>query len=86
MQINGLLSHDYGVRSIEYSLDGGAWVHVDSDAGRFDFEMSSACLQSESHILIIRGIADFDAENAEKKSNSHFLGAVLYLNVTGNAA
>jgi beta-N-acetylglucosaminidase len=86
VKINGLLSHDYGVRTIEYSLDGGVWVRVDSDAGRFDFEISSAFLQSESHILIIRGIADFDADNAEKKSNSHFLGAVLYLNVNENAA
>jgi beta-N-acetylglucosaminidase len=86
VKINGLLSHNYGVRSVEYSLDGGAWVRVDSDAGRFDFEISSAFLQSESHILIIRGIADFDADNAEKKSNSHFLGAVLYLNVNESSA
>ena len=80
LHVNGLLSHDYGIRRVEYSLDGGEWLCMYTD-GRFDFVLSPASLSSGTHILVIRGIADYDGKNAEKKSNSHFLGAVLYLTV-----
>jgi hypothetical protein len=38
-------------------------------------------LAGSSHILSIRGVADYDHEQSAKKSNYHFLCAVLYVDV-----
>ena len=80
LSLNGYAEHDYGIRALEYSLDGGAWQSLDA-TGRFDLEISTALLGAGEHILIIRGVAKYDGSNSERKSNCYFLGAVLYLTV-----
>ena len=78
--LTGYAEHDYGIRRLEYSLDGGAWQSLDA-TGRFDLGISNALLGAGEHILTIRGVANYDGSNSARKSNCYFLCSVLYLSV-----
>lgn len=80
VQISGSTSHDYGVRGVEYSLDGGEWVRA-SNQKNYDFSVLAQFPPNSVHILVVRGIADYDNEVSSKKQSYHFLCAVIYLHI-----
>lgn len=79
--VQGAMLHEYGIRRLEYSLDGGEWMTASED-GQLNLTLPMNDAAGSRHILTIRGIADYDAENASRKSNSAFLCAVIYVTVT----
>ncbi len=81
LHVSGMATHSYGVTGMEYSLDGKAWIPISSE-GSFEFSLSNDFLKDASHILILRGRADFDNEITTQKGNYNFLCAVFYIHVT----
>ena len=76
----GSVSHSYGVDRLEYSWDGGAWQTL-SQGGTLGATIPVHHDSASSHILVIRGIADYDSTNSSKKSNYAFLCALFYVEV-----
>ncbi len=72
-------THDYGVIGMEYSLDGGPWIPTSEK--ELDMRFGSHFDPDSRHILVVRGIADYDNNVSSKKCNSAFLCAVYYINV-----
>ena len=81
LNLKGKLDHDYGVVGVEYSIDGGEWIRV-SDNGKFDLSILIDYSKRSTHILTIRGVADYDGNDSARKSNRCFLGSVIYITVT----
>ncbi len=79
--LSGVVTHDYGIRELQYAWDGGAWQTASSD-NQMDFSLSADFSEGSTHILVIRGKAAFDSENSQRKSNAYFLCAVIYVKVT----
>ena len=79
--VQGAMLHEYGIRRLEYSLDGGAWVTA-SNNGQLSLALPMNAAAGSTHIVTIRGIADYDAENSLRKSNYAFLCAVIYVTMT----
>ncbi|MBR2020414.1 MAG: hypothetical protein IKA05_08465 [Clostridia bacterium] len=80
LSLKGMFTHSYGMESLEYRWDDGEWTTA-SQGNNFDFSLPTNFAENSSHILVIRGNAAFDHENAAKKSNVSFLCAVIYLTV-----
>lgn len=80
LQLNGTVKHSYGVNALEYRWDNGEWISF-SESGNLDLSLPVNFLAGSSHILSIRGVADYDHEQSAKKSNYHFLCAILYVDV-----
>lgn len=78
--LRGTISHDYGVRQIQFRLDEGEWTTV-SYGKTLDLTVSEQFLPNTVHILTVRGIADYDNEDASQKHNYAFLCAVYYLQI-----
>ncbi len=81
LAVVGNVSHHYGIRAIEYAIDGGKWQPVSAN-GEMNFSVYVGDTKGETHILVIRGIADYDKTDSAKKSNQTVLCAVLYITVT----
>ncbi len=73
-------THDYGVVRLEYSLDGGEWISPAS-GGKLELVTGSHFSPASQHILVVRGIADYNNEVASKKQNYAFLCGVYYIDV-----
>lgn len=80
LALAGTIWHEYGVDGIEYSIDGGEW-HCVSEAESMNFSVPFDYKKGSEHILVIRGVANYDAGNPTKKSNQTFLCAVIYVTV-----
>lgn len=81
LKITGSAEHSYGVATLEYRWDHGDWIPF-SENGIIDLSLPIHELSGSSHILLIRGTAGYDHTDSGKKSNYHFLCAVLYIDVT----
>lgn len=73
------VTHEYGVKRLEYSIDGSEWSGVLTNGG-LNLPVSMQSRGDGEHILVVRGIADYEKDNAAKKSNYAFLCAVFYIN------
>ena len=80
LHLRGIVTHSYGVRGVEYRLDDGEWILIDTDKA-FDITLSIPFEAGTSHILTVRTLADYDHEVSTKKSNYTVLSAVIYINV-----
>ncbi|MBQ8310610.1 MAG: hypothetical protein IJX80_06335 [Clostridia bacterium] len=80
LKLDGTVDHSYEVNAMEYRWDNGEWTAFSAD-GTVDLSLPVNFLAGSSHILSIRGVADYDHGQSAKKSNYHFLCAVLYVNV-----
>lgn len=80
LRLRGIATHSYGVRGIEYRLDDGEWILIDTD-GAFDVTLPLSYEVGTSHILTVRTLADYNHEASAKKSNYTVLSAVFYINV-----
>ena len=78
--LRGTVSHDYGVKKIQFRLDDGEWTTISNDK-RFDLTISEQFLPNTVHILTVRGIADYDNSESTKKHSYAFLCAVYYLQI-----
>ncbi len=78
--LRGIATHSYGVVGLEYRWDNGEWAPL-SEGGTFDALLTVEFTENTSHTLSIRAIADYDHTDSTKKSNYHFLCAVIYVNV-----
>lgn len=78
LSIGGAVSHDYGVRGLEYRWDAGDWVSC-AENGALKLSLPADFSEGSSHILVIRGNAAF---GDRQKSNRHFLCAVIYVRIT----
>ncbi len=82
LQLACEVEHSYGVKGLEYSWDGGTeWVRI-ADGGTADVAISIPFDEGTTHVLTLRGIADYDHTVSAKKTNYHFLCAVFYVDVT----
>ena len=76
------VEHSYGVKGLEYSWDGGTeWVRI-SDTGSAAVAIPITFDEGTVHVLALRGIADYDSTVSAKKTNSAFLCAVIYVEIT----
>jgi len=78
--LSGTIEHSYGIRALEYRWDDGIWTEF-SENGSVSLSLPVNFLAGSSHILSIRGVADYDHDQSTKKSNYNFLCAVLYVDV-----
>lgn len=81
LEISGEVSHSYGVAGMEYQWDGnGEWIPFSND-GMLALSLPVDFSEGTSHILVIRGCADYRHNVSAKKSNYNFLCAVIYVDV-----
>ena len=80
LHLRGIMTHSYGVSSVEYRWDNGEW-NLLSQTGTFDTPLPIPFESQTSHILTLRTIADYDHTNSTKKSSYTVLSAVFYVNV-----
>ena len=78
--LRGVVTHDYGVRELQFRLDDGEWTTI-SYGKDLSLTISEQFLPNTVHILTVRGIADYDNEDSAKKHNYAFLCAVYYLQI-----
>lgn len=76
----GSVSHTDGVERLQYSLNGGTWMPL-SESETFNLTLPGDFLSGTTHILTIRGIADYSETNTAPKNTKSFLCAVIYINV-----
>lgn len=76
----GSVTHSYGVNRLEYSWDGERWQTL-CQGGMLNASIPVHHDSASSHILVIRGIADYDGTSSSKKSNYAFLCALFYVEV-----
>lgn len=79
----GTVSHSYELQKLEYRLNDGEWISLGKE-GKFNFSISTDFLEGTTHILVIRGTADYDHNVSSKKNNYHFLCGVFYLQATSS--
>ncbi len=80
LKLSGSAAHSYGVEYLEYRWDSGEWLHL-ANGKNLNHSLPVDFSAGTSHILTIRGRADFDENNSDRKCNSYFLFAVLYVDV-----
>lgn len=80
IHLRGIVTHSYGVRSIEYRWDTGEWQSL-CTGDTFDTTLPISFAEGTSHILSLRTLADYDHANSAKKSNYTVLTAIFYVNV-----
>ena len=80
MEISGVLTHSYGIQELQYAWDLGQW-HTLSNSNSFQFSVSADFSADSTHILLIRGKANYDPAIATRKQNAYVLYAVIYVNV-----
>ncbi len=78
--LEGKVEHSYGVLYLEYQWDGGEWIAFEQKKG-FSLALPIDFSEGSSHILVIRGRADYDHGVSTKKSNSYFLVSVMYITI-----
>lgn len=81
LRLRGIMTHSYGVKSIEYRWDNGEWQTLCED-GKFDVTLPVSFEVGTSHILTLRTVAEYDHNVSTKKSSYTVLSAVFYVNVT----
>ena len=81
IHISGSTSHTYGVKEIQYCIDNGEWITLDTGK-HFDFTVTEQFSPNTLHTLTVRGVANYDHEVSNRKQNQYFLCAVYYINVT----
>ncbi len=80
VRFKGSVSHTDGVKQLQYALDGGAWLPL-SETENFSLTLPIDFLSGTTHILTIRGLADYREANTSPKNTQSFLCAVIYINV-----
>ncbi len=80
LKLNGTIEHSYGVTQLEYRWDAEDWTVVESTS-EISLSLPIDFSPGSSHILLIRGKADYDHNNSAKKCNMYFLAAVLYVEI-----
>ena len=78
LEITGEFSHSYGIRRLEYSLDGVNWVTC-SDSGLLDLSLSDSLPDYGEYLLLIRGESAYDSNDASRRLNRYFLCAAYHL-------
>ena len=80
--IEGGVTHSYTLNGLEYSWDGGNWKPF-STSKTFREKIRFHFSENTSHILVIRGTVSYDTrkEGTTQTIYSHFLYAVIYVNV-----
>lgn len=82
LELSGKAEHSYGIKALEYSWDGSAeWMHM-SEGGNAELAIPITFDEGSTHVLAIRGIADYDSNISSKKNNYAFLVAVLNVEIT----
>ncbi len=81
LNIKGYMSHSYGTKELQYAWDGGEWKTA-TVGEHLNFSLPIDFSENSSHILVIRGKANYNHNNSGQKSNAYFLGAVIYVTVT----
>ncbi len=76
----GEVDHSYGIDRIEYAWDDGNFEML-CEGGILDARIPVHHSEASEHMLVLRGIADYDPEDGTKKNNYAFLLAVLYVEV-----
>lgn len=80
MLLIGKVKHSYGIVELEYAWDFGEWNKVSSN-NQFNFSVSADFSADSTHILLIRGKANYDHAVADRKQNAYVLCAVIYVKV-----
>lgn len=80
LSIFGDFSHSYGVSALEYAWDGGDWTKC-AEGSSLELTFFENLPTYGEHILVIRGVADYDAEISTQKSNRYFLCVALTVTV-----
>ncbi|MBQ8214353.1 MAG: hypothetical protein IJZ80_10115 [Clostridia bacterium] len=80
MNVSGIMSHSYGIQELQYAWDFGQWQTA-SNRNQIDFSVSADFSADSTHILIVRGKADYDHTVSTKKHNAYFLCAIIYVKV-----
>lgn len=80
IRLTGEILHTYDVDRIEYAWDGAPFETL-CEGGMLDTSIPVQHSTASEHILLLRGIADYDPNNEAKKSNQAFLCAVFYVTV-----
>ena len=78
---SGEITHSYGVDRIEYAWDGGDFTPLCEGGVLNNVRIPVNHSEASSHILSLRGIADYDPDNSTKKTSYAFLCAVIYVEV-----
>ena len=81
LRVSGKISHSYGVKELQYRIDNGDWITLDTTEG-FDITISDQYIPNTVHILTVRGVASYDHNVSDQKQNQYFLCAIYYINVT----
>jgi beta-N-acetylglucosaminidase len=82
IDISGSADHTYGVEAMQYCVDNGEWITLDTGK-HFDFTLLTEQFSPNTlHILTVRGVAEYDHDVSNRKQNKYFLCAVYYINVT----
>ena len=80
LHLQGIMTHSYGVKRVEYRWDDGEWQTL-CEGGKFDVQLPISYAEGTSHILTLRTFADYDHEDSSKRSSYTVLSAVFYVNV-----
>lgn len=80
LSLFGDFSHSYGIAALEYAWDGGDWTQC-AQGSALELTFSENLPAYGEHMLVIRGVAEYDAEVSTKKANRYFLCVVLTVNV-----
>ena len=77
LSVEGVFTHSYGVKGLEYSWDGGTWIAL-SDGKKLDAKIPSNLEEGSTHILVIRQQAAYGSD-ATRKHSAYTLAAVIYV-------
>ncbi len=81
IKVEGVMTHSYGIVELQYAWDGSEWQTA-SSGNQFKISQNADFSEGSTHILVIRGRANYDHDNAARKHNSYFLCAVIYVSIT----
>ena len=81
ISISGSADHSYGVEAIQYCIDNGEWITLNTGK-HFDIVLNEQFSPNTLHTLTVRGVAKYDHSVSNRKQNQYFLCAVYYINVT----
>lgn len=81
VRVSGSVSHSYGVKELQYRIDNGEWITLDTTEN-FDITVSDQYIPNAVHILTVRGVANYDHDVSGQKQNQYFLCAVYYIHIT----
>ncbi|MBE6552753.1 MAG: hypothetical protein E7666_00265 [Ruminococcaceae bacterium] len=77
LSMEGVFTHSYGVKGLEYNWDGGEWTSV-SDGKSLDATIPSNFEEGSTHILVIRQQTAYGSD-ASRKHCAYALAAVIYV-------